>query len=255
MQTTSFFGQKAETLSGQPIKNPDQWRVHDGNCEWIIDTGYPDSQICKNISVIDGFKIPGSTNNPICEELDASTCGILGSSFLKKHSVSGDKHTTVIDGDAGTCEEIQTQTHSTTEQTSATFRFEYDGKVIDEECFIDTGGGVSMMSETLADAIGFPRDMFGQAEIQHTDHVGNVVTSPISVGRNPGVTVSSNRVDLTPSRFAITSDKLNTLYDYHCSVGEKYFENVQRISIDLPRNRLCVNSWSRKVDAGGGSSD
>ena len=234
MRTTSFF--------------PDPWRVSDEKCEWIIDTGYPDSQICKNVDTIGGIQIQGAHNNPICESLSENVCGIIGSSFLNTHRVSGDKDKTTIDEAPNDAACIKTHSSSNkqwTEQTSAPFTFEYNGRSVTETCFIDTGGEVSMMSDALANTIGFPQDNFSKAQIRHTDSDGNIVNSPVSFGTNVGVTVTNNNINLTPDRFVVVPDNLNTLYNYKCSVGQHYFRGIDAISVDLPNDRICVGLQKR----------
>ena len=226
---------------------PNQWRIEDKTgCQWIIDSGYPDSQLCTSVNRVGDITVHGASNKPICKTIkatNANTCGILGSSFLNHHSIRGSKSTTTIlahSNDQQCFSVTSTSNSNNTEQTSARVQYKYGQKNMHGDCFIDTGGGVSMMSQSLAADLGINTSLWRSGLIQHTNRTGQVVKTPVSYTKNPGVSATVSDIDITPDRLVVVPDNLNTLYGYKCSIGEQYFANANSVTLDLPNSKVCI---------------
>ena len=244
---------------------PNHWRFTDNvsDCQWIVDSGYPLSQLCKTgASVADNDgktdAVFGDPDTPICKTLKptrttaANACGILGVSYISKHRIDGTMNETQIDGSCSATDCVPVTVKASAPGTNM-FRgksytnlinvpasFSTPSKSMKAACFLDTGGCASLMSESMASDLGIQFREWTQDSVQHTSASGAVVDTPVYVGANTMMTASIGKTNVTPNRLVVVPDNFNTLFKHKCSIGQDYLANVDELTLDLPKKRICL---------------
>lgn len=255
----------------------------DGNGTWLVDTGYPYSQVCDSMmaegnsyftlpqrlctmeQIAGGPCDPNSApsgpccyhprDTPICQTpAMGGVSGIIGSDFLRRNCIEiGPQSASLCDPDQS-CQNAATirTRDSANGQHGVPVTFEYNGTKLTETCFLDTGGQMAMMSETLWNQLGQHKLSFDSDQeqgVRHTDSDGNVRDDTVLTRQNkPGnVAVSllpteGPAIDATPSSIHRVPDKFNTLYKFRCSIGTEHLSRAaaRSIRVNLPKNEVCV---------------
>ena len=233
---------------------PEYWEFISGNCTWIVDSGYPLSQLCGEEATIGPYAVYGYPNAPVCASLPSGTCGILGLSFIGVHNVSGTNLITSIGtpsvvGSACFAANVSATVPGTnvydnvswtnTFQVSVRYQTSHGPTVYNASCFVDTGGGASLMSRTLATRLGLPWSTWHGDTIGHVNASGHMVPTIAYVGSNDpphSANAYIGNVNLTPSRFVVVPDDFNSLWGMECSVGTRYLMNIRYVHLhaDVP---------------------
>ena len=250
---------------------------------WLVDTGYPYSQVCDSHKaegksyftlpqrlcteeqIAGGPCDPNSApsgpccyhprHTPICQTHAMSgISGIIGSDFLHRNCIEiGPQSASLCDPNQS-CQNaapIRTQDFANG-QHGVPVTFEYNGTKLTETCFLDTGGQMAMMSETLWNQLGqheLSFDSDQEQKVTHTDSHGTVRDDTVLTRQNTPENVAVSllptegpAIDATPSSIHRVPENFNTLYKFRCSIGTEHLSRAagRSIRVNLPKNEVCV---------------
>jgi len=226
----------SDVVEGRTVSFFPSWsEIHWKGGTWIVDSGYPRSQICTDDASTSG--LVGDRDAPICDSIrPLNVSGILGSSFLSETAMTIGRHRYAIDVHAPPANASCFAATPSNEQWS----FEVTYGNVSATCFMDTGGGASLMSESLAQQLALTPTSTRVIQAENASGVYSNHVVGITSDFDFRVHIAGGALDVTPPRFIIVPDSFHVLFGFECSVGDQYLQNLQYLYLNLGQGEVCA---------------